>query len=70
MERKKTLEWYREKEAPIYVRWYDESLGGDLIRARAQCIDVNARNYRWSESSSKVCHMCDMGEVGTVGHVA
>ena len=51
-ERKKVLEWYREKEAPMY--------------ARAQCMDVNARNYRWSESRSKVRQMCDMGEDETV----
>ena len=70
MERKKTLEWYREKELPMYVRWYDGSLGGDLLfRARAQCMDVNARNYRWSESRSKVCQMYDMGEDETVEHV-
>ena len=25
-------------------------------------MDVNERNYRWSESSSKVRQMCDMGE--------
>ena len=47
MGRKKTLEWYREKEAPKHERWYEGSLGGDLFRARAQCMDVNARNYRW-----------------------
>ncbi|KAG0720353.1 hypothetical protein GWK47_048691 [Chionoecetes opilio] len=23
-------------------------------------MDVNARNYRWSETRSKVCQMCDM----------
>ena len=70
MEHKSTLEWYREKEAPMYERWYDGSLGGDLLfRARAQCMDVNARNYRWSESRSKVCQMCDMGEDETVEHV-
>ncbi|MPC31566.1 hypothetical protein E2C01_024860 [Portunus trituberculatus] len=34
-----------------------------------QCMDVNARNYRWSESHSKVCQMCDMGEDETVEHV-
>ena len=46
MKRKKTLGWYREKEAPMYVGWYDGRLGGDLLfRARAQCMDVNARNY-------------------------
>ena len=67
---KETLEWYREKEAPMYVKWYDGSLGGDLLfRARAQCMDVNARNYRWSESRSKVCQMCDIGEDETVEHV-
>ena len=70
MEHKSTLEWYREKVAPMYERWYDGSLGGDLLfRARAQCMDVNARNYRWSESRSKVCQMCDMGEDETVEHV-
>ena len=44
----------------MYVRWYDGSLGDDLFRARAQCMDVNY--YKWSESRSKVCQMCDMGE--------
>ncbi|MPC65527.1 hypothetical protein E2C01_059664 [Portunus trituberculatus] len=63
MERNSTLEWYKEKEAPMYERWYD-----DLFRARAQCMDVNARNYRLSESRSKVCQMCDMGEDETVEH--
>ena len=54
----------------LYVKWYDGSLGGDrLLRARAQCMDVNARSYRWSESRSKVCQMCDMGEDETVEHV-
>ena len=68
MERKSTME---EKEAPMYERWYDGSLGGDLLfRARAQCMDVNERNYRWSESRSKVCQlMCDMGEDESVEHV-
>ncbi|MPD03129.1 hypothetical protein E2C01_098752 [Portunus trituberculatus] len=32
-------------------------------------MDVNARNYRWSESRSKVCQMCDVGENKTVKHV-
>ena len=52
----------------MYERWYDGSLGGDLLfRARAQwCTDENERNYRWSESCSKVCQMCDMGEVESV----
>ena len=31
IEREKTLEGYREKEAPMYVRWYDGSLSGDLV---------------------------------------
>ncbi|MPC59521.1 hypothetical protein E2C01_053544 [Portunus trituberculatus] len=59
----------KAKEAPMYERWYDGSLGGDLFRARAQCMDVNTRNYRWSESRSKVCQVCDMGEDETVEHV-
>lgn len=70
MERKSTLEWYKEKEAPKCVSWCDGSLGGDLLfQARAQCMNVAARNYRWSESHSKVCQMCDMGEDETVAHV-
>ena len=70
MERKNTLEWYKEKETPAYERWYDGSLGSDLLfRARAQCMDVNVRNYRWSESGSKECQMCDRGEDETVEHV-
>ncbi|XP_050705903.1 uncharacterized protein LOC126991179 [Eriocheir sinensis] len=70
MERKETLDWYREKEAPKCEVWYEGSLGGDLLfRARAQCLDVNARNYRWSESRSKVCQMCDRGVDETVQHV-
>ncbi|MPC81758.1 hypothetical protein E2C01_076391 [Portunus trituberculatus] len=32
-------------------------------------MDVNARNYRWSESRSKVCQICDMGEDETLEHV-
>ena len=64
------MEWYKEKEAPMYERWYDGSLGGDLLfRARAQCMDVNERNYRWSESRSKVCQMCNIGEDELVEHV-
>ena len=31
--------------------------------------DVNAKNYRWSESRSKVCQMRDMREDETVEHV-
>ncbi|MPC73955.1 hypothetical protein E2C01_068298 [Portunus trituberculatus] len=32
-------------------------------------MDVNARSYRWSESCSKVCQICDMGEDEMVEHV-
>ena len=36
----------------------------------AQRMDVNERNYGWSESRNKVCQlMCDMGEDESVGHV-
>ncbi|MPC69098.1 hypothetical protein E2C01_063313 [Portunus trituberculatus] len=69
MERKTTLELYKVKEAPMYERWYDGSLGGDLFRARAQCMDVKARSYKWSESRSKVCQMCDSEEDKTVEYV-
>ena len=70
MERKSTLEWYKEKESPGYVNWFEGSLGGDLLfRARAQCMDVNARNYRWSESRSKLCQMCNLEEDESVEHI-
>ncbi|MPC95044.1 hypothetical protein E2C01_090238 [Portunus trituberculatus] len=45
----------------MYERWYDGSLGGDFFRVRAQCMDVNARNYKWSESRSKVCRCVTWG---------
>ena len=60
------------KEVYEYGRqeWHDGSLGCDLLfQARAQCMDVNARNYRWSKSRRKVCQMCDTGEDETVEHV-
>ncbi|MPC20564.1 hypothetical protein E2C01_013513 [Portunus trituberculatus] len=48
---------------------YDGSLGGDLYQVRTQCMDVNAMSYRWSESLSKACQKCDMGEGETMEHV-
>ena len=37
---------------------------------KAQCMDVKERNYRWSESRSKMCQLlCDMGEDESVEHV-
>ena len=32
-------------------------------------MNVNARNYRWSESGSKVCEKCNMDVDETVEHV-
>ena len=32
-------------------------------------MDMNARNYRWSECRSKVCQICDMGEEEAIEHV-
>ena len=70
MEVKGSLAWYKMKGAPQYVSWYDGSLGGDLLfQARAQCMNVNARNYRWSDSGNKVCQMCEKGVDETVAHV-
>ena len=37
--------------------WYDGSLGGDLFRMRAQCMEVNARTYRWAEARRKGCEI-------------
>ena len=54
MDRKETLRWYREKEAPKHEVWYDDSLSGDLLfRVRAQCVQVNDRTYRWPEDRRK-----------------
>ena len=70
MELKSSLEWYKMKKGPQHVRWYDGSLGGDLLfQARAQCMNVNGRNCRWSESGNKVCQMCERGVDETVCHV-
>lgn len=44
MERKKTLEWCKEKVAPEHERWCGGSLDGNLFPARVQCMDRNARN--------------------------
>ncbi|MPC37376.1 hypothetical protein E2C01_030850 [Portunus trituberculatus] len=55
------------------MRWNESILWNGTRKrrrqSRAQCINVNARNYRWCESRSKVCQMCDMGEDETVKHV-
>ena len=32
-------------------------------------MDANVRNYRWLESCSKVCQMCERGEDETVEHM-
>ena len=34
-----------------------------------KCMDVNIWNYRWLESHSKACQMCDKGEDETVVHM-
>ncbi len=45
--KEKKHDWYREKKVSKCEVWYEGSLGGDLFyRARAQYMDVNARNYR------------------------
>ena len=40
-----------------------------LFRARAKCLEVNERTYRWSESGSEASVMCDSSEDETVEHV-
>ena len=70
MERKSTLVWYKSKECPKYEKWYDGGFGSELLfRARAKCMEVNERTYRWSESGSKVCVSCDSGDDETIEHV-
>lgn len=51
--REKALDWYREKEAPKCEVLYEGSLGSGLFRARAQCLDVKAKNH--SRCSIKIC---------------
>jgi hypothetical protein len=70
MSTKSTLEWYERKARPMSERWYDGSWGSQLLfKARSQSLEVNARTYRWNESRSKVCEMCDLNENETVVHV-
>ncbi|MPC10999.1 hypothetical protein E2C01_003649 [Portunus trituberculatus] len=64
MEHKSSLQWYRGKEAPMYEKWYNCSLGGDILfRAWTQCMNVSARSYRsWynNETSKSYCIMLQM----------
>ena len=70
MENKSSLVWYKRKTTPKFESWYDGSLGGDLLfRARARALDVNARNYRWSDSGEKKCLKCAANVDETVEHV-
>ena len=51
---KVTLEWYANRECPNYVRYYDGSVGSQLLfKARTQSLEVNARTYRWNENRKK-----------------
>ena len=44
---KRVLWSSKEREAPMYEKWYEGSLNGDLLfAAKPQCMDVNARSYR------------------------
>ncbi len=63
------MERNKEKETPKDESWHEKSLGGDLFRVRAECIDVTVRSSVWSESFNKGCQMCDMGEYKVVEHV-
>ena len=70
MNEKVTLEWYASKECPKYERYYDGSVGSQLLfKARTQSLELNARTYRWNEGGVKRCMMCDLGEDETVMHV-
>ncbi|KAG0728534.1 hypothetical protein GWK47_032294 [Chionoecetes opilio] len=70
MSEKSTLEWYRRKDQPRYVRFYDGGYGGDLLfRARTKSLEVNSRMYRWKNGGSKVCVMCVTGVDETVEHL-
>ena len=56
MEGKASVRWYREKKAALkHEVWHDGSLGGDLFRMRAQCMELNARTYRWTETKGVKC---------------
>ena len=69
MNGKSSLAWYREKEKPKREWMYDGSYGSELLfKARTGSLEVNARTYRFSESSVKVCEKCRSGEDETVKH--
>ena len=70
MNEKVTLEWYASKECPKYEKYYDGSVGSQLLfKVRTQSLELNARTYRWNEGGVKRCMMCDLGEDETVMHV-
>ncbi|MPD02614.1 hypothetical protein E2C01_098208 [Portunus trituberculatus] len=62
-------EWIVTRGGRVGTEWDMRKWKSEIDRARAQCMDVNVRNYRWSEFRSKVCQMCDMGEDEIVEHV-
>lgn len=58
------------KEFSKYDEWYDGRFGSELLfKAKAKCMKLNERTYRWSESGSKASMMCDGGGDEYVEHV-
>ena len=51
METKSALVWYKSKECPKYEKWNDGLFESEqLFRARAKCMELNERTYKWPES--------------------
>ena len=70
MESKSTLEWYKEKLTPRYERFYDGTWGSELLfKARCQSLELNDRTYRWNVDRSRLCKMCNNGEIESVSHM-
>jgi hypothetical protein len=65
---KRTLASYSWKERPSKERCYNGGWEGELLfKARAGCLEVRARTYRWS-GEGDLCGVCRTGERETIEH--
>ena len=70
MENKSTLSWFRMKETPCYVKFYDGSWSSELLfKARSQSLEVNERTHRWNAERSKECKGCRCHADESVYHI-
>ena len=59
MERKVTLEWYKEKKVPRWENYYDGSWEAKLFfKAKSGSLEVNGRTYGWNDGEKWWCEKC------------